>query len=87
LGLRVRGKVAPETVKPIPVKVTALTVTAAVPVEDRVSDWVAGEFRSTSPKAMVVAFTLSVGVGSGVGVAAPTCRAKVSASCLRLRRR
>jgi len=41
--------------------VAALTVTAAVPVEDRVRDWVAGEFRSTSPKAMVVAFTLSVG--------------------------
>jgi hypothetical protein len=58
-------------VKPVPAKVTALTVTAAVPVEDRVRDWVAGEFRSTSPKAMVVAFTLSV------GTAAPSDRAKV----------
>jgi hypothetical protein len=58
-------------VKPVPVRVTALTVTAAVPVEDRVRDWVAGEFRSTSPKAMVVAFTLSV------GTAVPSDRAKV----------
>jgi hypothetical protein len=64
-------------VKPVPARVAALTVTAAVPVEDRVRDWVAGEFRSTSPKAMVAALTLSAGVSAGVGVAAPSCRAKV----------
>ena len=47
--------------------VIALTVTAEVPVEERVRDWVAGEFRTTSPKAMVVALTLSVGEGRGRG--------------------
>jgi hypothetical protein len=78
LGFRVRGKVAPETVKPVPATVAALTVTDAVPEEVKVRDWVAGEFRSTSPKAMVVAFTLSV------GVPVPSCRAKVSATLLAL---
>ncbi len=57
--------------KPVPATVAALTVTDAVPVEDRVRDWVAGEFRPTLPKAMVVAFTLSV------GVPVPSCRAMV----------
>jgi hypothetical protein len=70
--------VAPETVKPVPVTVAALTVTDAVPVEDRVRDWVAGELRPTLPKAMVVAFTLSV------GVPVPSCRAKVLATLLAL---
>jgi hypothetical protein len=74
LGLRLRGKVAPEAVKPVPATVAALTVTAAVPVEVRVRDWVAGEFRSTLPKAMVAALTLSV------GVPAPSCKPKVSAA-------
>ena len=66
------GKVAPEAVKPVPLAVAALTVTEAVPDEVKVSDWVAGEFRLTLPKAMVVALTLSV------GVPVPSCRAKVS---------
>lgn len=70
------GKLSPETVKPVPVKVAALTVTDAVPVEDRVRDWVAAEFRSTLPKAMEAALTLSVGVG--VRVAVPNCKAKLS---------
>jgi len=68
----VSGKVAPEAVKPVPLAVAALTVTEAVPDEVKVSDWVAGEFRLTLPKAMVVALTLSV------GVPVPSCRAKVS---------
>jgi len=64
--------VAPEIVKPVPLIVAALTVTEAVPVEASVNDWVDGEFRVTLPKAMLVALTVSV------GVAAPSCRAKVS---------
>ena len=63
---------APETVKPVPATLAALTVTAAVPVEDRVRDWVAGKFRFTSPKVMVAALALSV------GVPVPRCKAKVS---------
>ena len=78
MGLRVSGKLAPETVKPVPVTVAALTVTDAVPVEDRVRDWVAGELRATLPKAMVVVLTLSVGVS--VAVAVPNCKAKLSAT-------
>ena len=78
MGLRVRGKVAPETVKPVPVTVAALTVTDAVPEEVKVSDCVAGEFRETSPKPMVVALTLSV------GTEAPSDRAKVFVTLLAL---
>jgi hypothetical protein len=59
---------------PLPLTVAALTVTAAVPVEERVSDCVLGEFKLTSPKAMVVALTPSV------AVAAPSCNEKVSAT-------
>ena len=36
-GLRVSGKVAPETVNPAPATAAALTVTATVPVEDSVT--------------------------------------------------
>jgi hypothetical protein len=39
----------------------ALTVTAALPVAVRISDCVAGEFKFTVPKAIVVALVLSVG--------------------------
>jgi hypothetical protein len=61
-------------VKPVPLTVTALTVTAAVPVDVRINDWVAGEFKFTLPKAIVAAFMLSV------GTPAPNCNAKVFAT-------
>lgn len=67
------GKLPPETVKPLPVTLAALMVTAALPVDVKISVCVAGEFRFTLPKAIVVAFTLSV------ATAAPSCRAKVFA--------
>ena len=60
----------------MPVMVSALTVTAAVPVEERVTDWVAGELRATPPKAMVVTLTLSVGPDVDAS-ARPSCRAKL----------
>ncbi len=60
------GKLAPETVKPVPVTVAALTVTEAVPEEVKVTDCVAGEFRTTSPKATLVALTLSVEVAAEI---------------------
>ena len=56
------GNVAPEMLKPVPVTEAALIVTAVVPVEVNVTDCVAGVFRFTDPKAMVVAFTLKVAV-------------------------
>jgi len=76
--LRVIGKEPPETVKPVPLTVAALTVTAALPVEVRISVCVAGEFKFTVPKAIVVAFVLSV------GVAVPSCIVKVVATLLAL---
>lgn len=48
--------------KPAPVTDAVLIVTAAVPVEVNVRVCVADVLRFTVPKAMVVAFTLKVGV-------------------------
>ena len=72
------GNGPPEIVKPVPLTAAALTVTAALPVDVRISDWVAGEFKFTLPKAIVAAFTLSV------GTAAPNCNAKVLVALLAL---
>ena len=58
----------------MPLKLAALTVTGAVPVEERVTDCVAGEFTKTSPKEMLVVLMLSV------GTPVPSCRANVSAT-------
>jgi hypothetical protein len=62
LGFSVSGNVAPERLKPVPVTDSALIVTAVAPVEVNVTDCVAGVFRFTVPKAMVVAFTFKVAV-------------------------
>lgn len=61
VGFNVSGKVAPETENPVPLTLAELTVTGAVPVDDSVTDCVAGEFIKTSPKEMLVALMLSVG--------------------------
>jgi hypothetical protein len=58
---------------PAPLTVSALIVTAAVPVDDRVSVCVAAEFTLTLPKATVEALTPSVGTPD------PSCSAKVFA--------
>jgi hypothetical protein len=58
-------------VKPVPGTVAALTVTAAVPVEDRVSVSVVAVFTFTLPKDKVDELTLSV------GTEAPNFSAKV----------
>jgi hypothetical protein len=47
---------------PVPANVAALTVTGAVPLDVMVTDCVATVFRSTLPKATLVALTVSVGV-------------------------
>jgi len=74
LGFKVIGKVIPETVKPVPATVAALTVTATVPVEDRVSVCVAGVFTLTLPNTILPVLTPSV------GIPAPNCNAKVFAT-------
>jgi hypothetical protein len=48
-GFSVSGKLTPETVNPVPATLAALTVTADVPVEDRVSVWLAAEFTLAFP--------------------------------------
>jgi hypothetical protein len=53
-------------------------VTAAVPVEDRVSVCVVGVFTFTVPNPMLPALTVSVGTDD------PSCRAKVSTTLLAL---
>jgi hypothetical protein len=51
--------------KPAPVTEAPLIVTAVVPVEVNVTDCVFDVFRSTVPKAILVAFTLKVAVPTG----------------------
>jgi hypothetical protein len=76
VGFRISGKVTPETEKPVPVTLAALTVKGAAPVEDNVRNCVAGEF--TLPKAMPAALRLSLGTD------AASCRPKVFATLLAL---
>jgi hypothetical protein len=78
VGLRVSGKVAPETVNPVPAMAAALTVTAEPPVDERVTVCVVGVFTFTAPKPMLAALTLSVGTD------APSCSANVFATLLAL---
>jgi hypothetical protein len=67
----VRGDVAPETAKPVPVIEIALTTTAPVPVDVSVIDWVAGELSATLPNATLVALALNARAGAD-----DNCRAK-----------
>ena len=59
-ALRVNGNFSPDTEKPVPVMVTALTVTLTEPEAVNFSDCDVGLFRAVLPKAMLVAFTDSV---------------------------
>ena len=61
-GVKVRGKLAPETEKPVPVAIAELTATGAVPVEDRTTDWLVAVFTATLPKATLAALIVNVGV-------------------------
>ncbi len=61
-GFSVRGKLAPDTAKPVPVTVADVTVTAAVPVDERVTACVAVEFSATPPNDTLAALTLSIPV-------------------------
>ena len=54
------GKVTPETLKPVPLTVAELTVTATLPVELRVRVWVVAVLTLTLPKEMLLELTESV---------------------------
>jgi hypothetical protein len=77
-GFNVAGNEAPESVKPVPVSAAASTVTAALPVEVKVIDCVAGVLTWTLPKGTLAALRLSAGN--------PTfsCRAKAAETLPRL---
>jgi hypothetical protein len=65
-------------VKPAPATVIALMVTGPLPVEERVSACAVAVFTFTVPKARLAELTLSV------GIAEPSCSAKVWATLLAL---
>ena len=60
-GFKVMGKASPGRLKPVPVAVAELTVTAAVPAELSMTDCVAVVLRVISPNAIVLALMFSVG--------------------------
>jgi len=62
LGLKVSGKVAPETVNPAPAAAAESTVAAAVPVEYKVTVRVTGEFTFALPKLKLEVLRLSVAI-------------------------
>lgn len=53
-GFNVAGRVAPDSVKPVPVKVAELIVNWPVPADLRVTDWLARVLRAMFPKARLV---------------------------------
>jgi len=63
-GLSVTGNETPEALKPVPVSVAAVTVTGALPLDEMLTDCVAGVLRSTFPKATLVALRVRVGVAA-----------------------
>jgi uncharacterized lipoprotein YbaY len=67
-GLSVAGKVAPESVKPVPLRAAALIVTGAVPDEVSVTGSVALEFTATLPNDSELVLTVTCGVVAAVPV-------------------
>jgi len=63
-GFKVTGVVPPVMEKPVPETVAVLTVTAAVPLDVRVTVCVVAELMTTLPNAMLVALMLSVGTAA-----------------------
>jgi hypothetical protein len=54
-GFKVIGNVAPDTVKPVPLRVPKLIVTGAVPVDVNVTGWVDAVFTVTLPNVKLAA--------------------------------
>jgi hypothetical protein len=63
--LRVNGNVAPETVNPEPAMEAELTVTAAVPVDERVTVCAVAVFTGSLPKARLAVLALNVSTVAG----------------------
>jgi hypothetical protein len=61
-GVSVTGNAGPDIVKPVPVNTAELTVTDAVPVEDKITVCVADVFNTTFPNPTLVALMLRVDV-------------------------
>jgi hypothetical protein len=68
VGFKVTGNVAPDIVKPVPVRVPELMVTGAVPLEVNVRGSVVGVFTVTSPNARLAALTVNCGLATAVPV-------------------
>jgi hypothetical protein len=62
VGFKVTGKVAPDIVKPAPLRVPELMVTGAVPVEVSVTGFMDAVFSVTLPNAKLAELTVSSGV-------------------------
>lgn len=62
--MRVSGKLIDDIENPLPVTATLFTVTAAVPLEVKVTLCVVGVFTTTLPNGILVALTLSTGVAA-----------------------
>jgi hypothetical protein len=77
LGFKVTGNVAPDIVKPVPVRVPELMVTGAVPVEVNVAGCVDAVFTVTLPNVRLAALIVNVGT-VGTPPTAFSCRAKLS---------
>src|SRR5258707_8151899 len=67
-GFKVTGKVAPDTVKPVPVNVAELMVTGAVPVEVSVTGCVDAVFSVTSLNIRLTALIVNCGLVTAVPV-------------------
>jgi hypothetical protein len=73
-GASVTGSPSPVIEKPLPDIVAALTVTFAVPIDDRTSDCVTAEFTGTVPNVSFAALR------PNVGIEPPNCSANVCAT-------
>ena len=67
-GFKVTGNVAPETVKPVPAKISELMVTGAVPLELSVTGCVDAVFSVTSPNIRLTALSVNCGLVAAVPV-------------------
>ncbi len=68
VGFKVTGNVAPDIVKPVPVRVPALMVTGDVPVEVNVTGWVDDVLTVTSPNVRLAALIVNCGLVAAVPV-------------------
>jgi hypothetical protein len=73
-ALNMSGNVAPDILKPVPVKTAELIVTASVPAEVKVRDCgVAAVLTCTLPNARLPELNVSVGTAAGAPAAALSC--------------